>query len=146
MLSPVVSMCNQASIAVILSDTGVVEVDLFTLATGPMQHELPISDGPLTRGTLTFDVDMQQQTFISIVQSNVEAILDEPHDALHPVSGLQLKFSYTDNPQSGARKTKAMPPGTLSFRDLDRVRCIWKYDVVRLLLSNHVCFVADTLM
>jgi hypothetical protein len=71
---PVAKLCFTMRVS------GVVEVDLYTLATGPIHHELPIVDGPTTRGTLMFDVEMSQQSFLTILNTGA---MSTPHQHVH---------------------------------------------------------------
>ncbi len=92
-------------------------MDLLTLATGPVAHDLPITDGPLIKGRLVFDVIMEQINFVTVAQRNVDVAMSTATST----ASMALGFSYQDDP-SGSRKSKVMPAGRLSFRDMDRVR------------------------
>ena len=117
---------------------GVVQIDLYSLATGPSHYEMAINDGPVTRGTLTFDLEMSQVSFLTIAQASVEVALDSPFDGQYPMASLQLKLSYQDDPKL-PRKTKAMTVGVLSFRELDRVRFVRGAPLLLAIVSDARC-------
>ena len=66
---------------------GHVSVDLHTLATGPVSHELTLRAGGKPMGMLKFDVEMIQLTIAEVALSDVK------------VTGLQLPKGGRCNPR-----------------------------------------------
>lgn len=80
-------------------------IDLYTIATGPVHHSLPLRDGGHVSGRLLLDVQMEQVCDMSVALQSLEA--DLPSLAPERLVSLYLKFTYTGhkNPKAAAVKT-----------------------------------------
>lgn len=95
---------------------GTVKLDLHTIATGPITHELTIRDGRKVRGTLYVDVLMEQvcETALSISKVGLSGHDDASAGALDSLPDVQLVVTLPASPATvkfGGAQRGASPSG-----------------------------------
>ena len=96
---------------------GTVQVDLHTLATGPVQHVLPLRDGANVKGELCFSVEMEQEAAVEVNMKDVELSAAQ-FSALDGPIVLQYMYNRGEEDDSkGARTSR--PSTTTHFPYLD---------------------------
>jgi hypothetical protein len=72
---------------------GSVEIDLFTIATGPAKHNLPLKNSAdETLGRVEFTIEMQQETSVGCSLSEVKA---RNLTSVREVSGMGMKYVFS---------------------------------------------------
>ena len=88
---------------------GTVQVDLYTLATGPSAHVLPLRDGGNTKGELCFSVEMEQEASLEINVKDVELTAPD----LNPPEGeYVLQYMYNRGLDEDAKAARRSSPTT----------------------------------
>ena len=108
-----------AAVVLRLVSPGTVTIDLYTLATGPVRHDLPIYDGLRTNGRLMFEVEMVEIKQVMVAHRDVRLSIES---GVPPAGsgGTTLKMWYTADPL-GIRRAVTIPYAAM-IPDAPRVR------------------------
>jgi len=116
---------------------GTVVVDLFTLATGPICHDLLVTDKDHNAlGRLTFDLEMEHYTDIGIELKDLSGM--ELQNPSHPSSSLDpfLELTFSADPSKAAQHTQRLKDTSNPY--FGDAKPIWCKVTLRDVINGHI--------